>query len=383
MNLFLDRTISRRGFLKACGAAVLAGGLVPRLLKTAEAGELDLQKGLVDPQPARYFEPQTGNKVRCRLCPRGCVVAPGKRGFCRVRENRNGKYYTLAYANPCAINLDPIEKKPLFHFYPGTAVLSLAMAGCNFTCKNCQNWDISQSRPDDTDNYHVPPEAMSELALETKSPSIAYTYTEPSIYYEYVLDTSRSSRARGVRNIIKSNGYLNPEPMKELIPYLDAANIDLKGFSEDFYKTITGGTLAPVLDTIKLLKEEGVWLEITNLVIPGKNDGESMIQDLCAWISKELGPDIPLHFSRFYPQYKLLNLPPTPADTLMQARDIARQAGMNYVYIGNVPELEAENTVCPYCQRLLIERLGFDVRQNNVINGECKYCHKKIPGRWA
>jgi pyruvate formate lyase activating enzyme len=383
MNLLFERTISRRGFLKACGAAMLAGGLLPGLLKTAEARELDYQKGFVDPQPARYYEPRAGNKVLCRLCPRGCLVAPGKRGFCRVRENRNGKYHTLAYANPCTIHIDPIEKKPLFHFYPGTTALSLAMAGCNFTCKNCQNWDIAQSRPDDTYNYHVPPEDMAGLALESKSPTIAYTYTEPSIFFEYVLDTSRAARAQGIRNIIKSNGYLNREPMKELAPYLDAANIDLKGFSEDFYKTVTGGALAPVLETIKLLKKEGVWLELTNLVIPGKNDGEGLIRELCGWVSAELGPDTPLHFSRFYPQYKLTNLPPTPAETLVQAREIARQSGLNYVYIGNVPELEAENTLCPACQGMLIERLGYDVRQNNIVKGECKHCRNKIPGRWS
>jgi pyruvate formate lyase activating enzyme len=382
MNLFFDRTISRRGFLKTCGAAALAGSLLPKLLKSAEARELEYQKGFLDPQPARYYGRQSGNKVHCLLCPRGCVVTPGKRGFCRVRENRKGEYFTLAYANPCAIHIDPIEKKPLFHFIPATTALSLALAGCNFTCKNCQNWDISQSRPDDTFNYHIAPGEMVDLALEFKNPTIAYTYTEPSVFFEYVLDTSRAARVKGVRNMIKSNGYLNPEPMRELAPYLDAANIDLKGFRDDFYKDVTGGTLAPVLATIKRLKKEGVWLEITNLVIPEKNDGEDMIKELCVWIMTELGPDVPLHFSRFYPQYKLANLPPTPADTLVRVRDAAKDAGLNYVYIGNVPELDAENTTCPNCGKLLIERQGYDVQQNNLLKGECKFCHKKIPGRW-
>ena len=383
MNLFFDQAVTRRGFLKACGAAALGGYLLPKLLKVAEARELDYKKGYLDPQPARYYDKMAGNKIRCRLCPRRCAVASGKRGFCRVRENRKGAYYTLAYSNPCTIHIDPIEKKPLFHFFPATTALSLALAGCNFTCKNCQNWDISQSRPDDTYNYPVPPGEMADLALEFKSPTIAYTYTEPSVFFEYVLDTSREARAKGVRNIIKSNGYLNPEPMKELIPHLDAANIDLKGFREDFYRDITGGTLAPVLETIKLLKKEGVWLEITNLVIPGKNDAEDMVNELCAWIRDELGPDIPLHFSRFYPQYKLANLPPTPTDTLDRIRDAARKAGLNYVYIGNVPELDGENTSCPDCKKVLIERQGFDVRQNHIIKGKCKFCHKEIPGRWV
>jgi pyruvate formate lyase activating enzyme len=382
MNVFFHQTISRRSFIKACGVAVFSGLILPKLFKVAEAGELELKKGYLNPRPARFYDKLTGNKVRCRLCPRGCVVAEGKRGFCRDRENRNGDYFTLAYSNPCTIHIDPIEKKPLFHFYPGTTALSAAMAGCNFTCKNCQNWDISQSRPDDTFNYKMTPEEMAALAVENHNPTIAYTYTEPSVFFEYVLETSQAARKQGIRNIIKSNGYLNPEPMKELIPYLDAANIDLKGFSEDFYKDIPGGTLAPVLETIKLLKKEGVWLEVTNLVIPDKNDSEAMINNLSAWMKSELGPDVPLHFSRFYPQYKLANLPPTPTDTLVKAADIAVQAGLNFVYIGNVPELGGENTSCPRCKRLLIERQGYDVLQNNLKEGKCKFCQKEIPGRW-
>jgi pyruvate formate lyase activating enzyme len=334
-------------------------------------------------QPARYYDGLAERAVRCRLCPRQCQVTAGGRGFCRARENRAGKYYTLVYSNPCSLHIDPIEKKPLFHFHPATTALSVAMAGCNFSCKNCQNWDISQSRPDDTYNLEVTPEEMAELAIENGNRTIAYTYTEPSIFFEYVLDTSKAARRRGVKNIIKSNGYLNPDPLNELIPVLDAANIDLKGYSEDFYRDLTGGTMAPVLATIQRLNEAGVWLEITNLVIPGKNDSPDMIEGLCRWIVDTLGHDVPLHFSRFYPQYQLPNVPPTPAATLLRAAETARAAGITYVYIGNVPELSQESTVCPKCGRVLVERRGYDILQYHVSDGACAYCRKTIPGRWS
>lgn len=381
MNLFFEQTVSRRNFLKKCGVVALSGIILPKLVKFGEAQEA--QHGFIKPQKALHHEKLADKKVRCLLCPRKCIVPKNKRGFCRVRENRDGEYYTLVHSNPCAIHIDPIEKKPLFHFLPSTFALSLATAGCNFTCKNCQNWDISQSRPDDTINFEVSPKEMVNLALKYKTPTIAYTYTEPVVYYEYMLETARIAKNRGVANIYHSNGYINEKPLLELIPYLDGANVDLKGYSNDFYKDITGGTLSPVLETLKTLRKKGVWLEITNLVIPTKNDSENMIQELCVWIKKELGKETPIHFSRFYPQYKLQNLPPTPVETLSKAAGIAQTIGLEYVYIGNVPGIAEENTYCPQCGKIIIERRGYDIRAINVKDGRCKFCKRKIAGKWS
>jgi pyruvate formate lyase activating enzyme len=299
-----------------------------------------------------------------------------------VRENRDGDYYTLVHANPCAVHIDPIEKKPLFQFLPGTAALSIATAGCNFTCKNCQNYDISQARPDDTINVELFPEDVVALALKYDTPTIAYTYTEPTIFFEYMLETAKIARKKGVLNIYHSNGYINQEALNALAAYLDGANVDLKGFSNAFYQEITGGTLDPVLQTLKTLKKRGVWLEITNLVIPTKNDSDEMIRELCSWIESELGKETPVHFSRFYPQYKLQNLPPTPVETLKRASEIAHQTGLDYVYIGNVPGVEEENTYCPGCGKVAIGRTGYHVSTFRIRNGECEFCGEEIAGRW-
>uniref|UniRef100_A0A7C4XLJ0 AmmeMemoRadiSam system radical SAM enzyme n=1 Tax=candidate division WOR-3 bacterium TaxID=2052148 RepID=A0A7C4XLJ0_UNCW3 len=341
-----------------------------------------MKEGFVKPKKASYYEKLSQKKIQCRLCPRECVVPNNSKGFCRARKNINGEYYTLVHSNPCAVHIDPIEKKPLFHFLPGTTALSLATAGCNFTCKNCQNWDISQASPEETTNIEISPEKMVELAIEYKTPTIAYTYTEPSIFYEYMLDIAKIAHKKGIFNIYHSNGYLNQKPLEELIPYLDGANVDLKGFSEEFYREITGGALKPVLETLKTLKKKKVWLEITNLVIPTKNDSAEMISEMCEWIKAELGEDVPIHFSRFYPHYKLQNLPPTPIETLKRATQIARKTGLQFVYIGNVPGIEEENTYCPGCKEILIHRKGYDIRKVNIKNGRCKFCNKEIPGKW-
>ncbi|MBN2619846.1 AmmeMemoRadiSam system radical SAM enzyme [candidate division WOR-3 bacterium] len=380
MDLFFERVISRRDFLKTCGILTLSSAVIPHLLQTAHAQEGSI--GFTQPVEALYYEQLPEQKVRCSLCPRFCTVPKSGRGFCRVRENRDGTYYTLAYANPCAIHIDPIEKKPLYHFLPGTTVLSLATAGCNFTCKNCQNWDISQAQPDETYNYHLTPAAIAQLAQHNATPTIAYTYTEPTVFFEYMLATAKKARALGIRNVYHSNGYINPEPLRELAPYLDGANVDLKAMSDDFYASITGGTLSPVLETLKNLKEHGVWLEITNLIIPTRNDSADMIKDLCQWINRELGPDTPVHFSRFYPQYKIQNLPPTPVSTLKNAAAIARAAGLLYTYIGNVPDVDEENTFCPHCGKKIIERKGYTISRVAIKENNCSFCSTRISGVW-
>jgi pyruvate formate lyase activating enzyme len=310
------------------------------------------------------------------------VVAPGQKGFCRVRRNDKGEYKTLVHSNPCAVHIDPIEKKPLFHFLPGTSALSLATAGCNFTCKNCQNYDISQASPEDTYNYNITPGEMVQLAIEYQTPTIAYTYTEPTVFFEYMLETAKKAREKKILNIYHSNGYINRKPLLELSEYLDGANVDLKGFSEDFYEEITGGTLQPVLDTLVTLKEQGVWLEITNLVIPGVNDTDERLSAMCRWIKEELGSGIPVHFTRFSPMYKLQNIPPTPLETLRKAHGIARHAGLEYVYVGNVPGTREESTYCSKCEKPIIIRKGYNVAKMNLDGGKCKFCGTEIPGRW-
>ncbi len=380
--LFFERIITRRSFLKILGSVALGGVFFKDIIKNISAKEFDRKIGLVLPKPALYYERLPKKVIKCVLCPRYCIVPVGNKGFCRARKNIDGEYRTLVHSNPCAVHIDPIEKKPLFHFLPGTTAMSLATAGCNFTCKNCQNWDISQAGPEETENVEISPEKIVELALQYKTPTIAYTYTEPSIFYEYMLDIAKLAHKNGVLNIYHSNGYLNQEPLKELTKFLDGANVDLKGFSEDFYRDITGGTLQPVLDTLKTLKKSGVWLEITNLIIPTKNDDEKMIKKMCEWIRDELGRDVPVHFSRFYPQYKLQNLPPTPVETLQKAAGIAKVTGLQFVYIGNVPGMKEESTFCPKCNKLIIERKGYTILQVNIKDGKCKFCKKEIPGRW-
>lgn len=380
--LFFEKWFTRRQFIKSLVGIGIGSLFSKTIINKLSAQELIGKTGFIKPFPALYYKKLNNKKVQCLLCPRECVVPVGNKGFCRVRKNIKGDYYTLVHSNPCAIHIDPIEKKPLFHFLPGTTALSLATAGCNFTCKNCQNWDISQASPEQTDNIEISPQKVVDLAVQYLTPTIAYTYTEPSVFYEYMLDIARLAHKRGILNIYHSNGYLNPKPLEALIPYLDGANIDLKGFSEEFYKDLTSGTFAPVLNTLKILKKNGVWLEITNLVIPTKNDKEEMIKEMCEWIKNELGCEVPVHFSRFYPHYKLQNLAPTPIETLQNAAEIARQAKLKYVYIGNVPGIKEESTYCPKCRKILIERKGYRIIQMNLKKGKCKFCGTEIPGRW-
>ncbi len=323
------------------------------------------------------------NSVTCQLCPRMCLIQEGKSGFCRARKNIKGRLYSLGYNQPCSIHVDPMEKKPFFHVLPGGAAFSIACAGCNFRCQFCQNWEISQSSPLETANYFFTPEKIVAMAAKNRCAGIAYTYSEPTNFYEYMLDIARLARQKKILNIYHSNGFINPQPLKQLCKYLDAANIDLKGFSDRFYAQLCEGELEPVLATLKTLKQEGVWLEITNLIIPGYNDNPEEIKRMCEWIKTNLGPDVPLHFSRFFPSYRMTNMAPTPVQTMEKAREIAKKAGLNYVYLGNLPGNPAENTYCPGCGRAVIERSGYSIMENNIKDGKCKFCGKRIPGIWT
>jgi pyruvate formate lyase activating enzyme len=376
---WLGRQYSRRAFLQG-GACALA--LLGLPLPLRPAGAQELRSGFSVPHPALYFQPIAKGLIECRLCPRKCEVKDGERGDCLVRENRGGKYVTLAYANPCAVHLDPIEKKPFFHVLPGTLSFSIATAGCNLHCKFCQNWEISQNRPEKTFNYHLPPDQVVAKAQEGLCPSIAYTYVEPIIFYEYMLDTARLARKAGLLNTCHSAGYINSEPLQPLAEVLDAACIDLKSFDPQFYRDLVGGELAPVLRTLQTLRQHGVHVEIVNLVIPQHNDQAKTIGDMCAWIRDELGPLTPMHFSRFYPLYKMQNHYPTPVSVLEQAREIALKKGLKYVYLGNIPAHKAENTFCHHCGKMIIQRTGYRIGEVKMKDGKCGYCGTKIPGIW-
>ena len=332
---------------------------------------------------ALFWDKLKGNTVQCRLCPRRCVIPEGRRGYCGVRVNHKGKLFTLAYNNPVAVAIDPIEKKPFFHVLPGTGALSIAVAGCNLRCIFCQNRNISQETPDKTVNYNITPQEIVNLAKKYKVPSIVFTYTEPTIFYEYMLDIAKLAKKSGLHVGMHTCGYINPEPLKKLLKYMDFVDVDLKSFSDKFYQELGNGAhLAPILQTLKVIKESGTHLEITTLVIPGKNDSEKEIRAMCAWIKNNLGADTPLSFSRFFPQFKLKNIPPTPIETLKKAYSIAKEVGLKYVYIGNVPGIKEESTFCPHCGKVLIKRFGYSILENNIVGGKCKFCGTKIKGVW-
>jgi len=338
-----------------------------------------------DRQPSRVTFCHTehgGSQVKCLLCPKGCLISEGKRGDCGVRENVGGTLYTMTYGNPCTRHIDPIEKKPLFHFLPGSAAYSISTAGCNLHCLYCQNWQISQVRPEDIPSIRLMPEEVVEEALRYGSPSIAYTYAEPIIFYEYMYDMATVARSQGVRSVVISAGYINQEPLEQLCSVVDAIKIDLKGINERFYREVCSATLGPVLETIRTIARSGIHLEIVNLVVPTLNDDLGDMRELAAWVRDEVGPDVPLHFSRFGPQYRLQNLPPTPVRTLRQAREIAMEEGLHYVYIGNVPGDPAAHTYCPRCGDALILRSGFSVLEMHLEEGCCPFCGEEIPGVW-
>jgi pyruvate formate lyase activating enzyme len=331
---------------------------------------------------ARYQEKLPDHVVSCHLCPHNCTIHDGKHGICHTRVNYMGELYSIAYGNPCSVSIDPIEKKPLFHFFPGTKIFSLATAGCNFRCLNCQNWQISQTRPKYHEHYELLPEDVVQNAISHEIDSIAFTYTEPTVFYEYIYDTAKVAHEKGLKTVIVSNGFINEKPLLDLCPYLDAANIDLKCFDDSVYHQLTGGRLQPVLDTLKTLKDRGVWLEITNLLVPGFSESKEMIGAMCDWLVENEFADTPLHFSRFFPTYKLSHLPPTSESALIRVKEIAEKKGMKYVYIGNIPALNGENTYCPACKQMLVERNGYEVKRNLIHKGLCSFCGEPIAGVW-
>jgi len=354
----------------------------------------------------RHWEKQ-GKDVLCQLCANECLLEPESRGRCRNRVNKNGTLYTLAYGNPCAFHVDPIEKKPLYHFLPETRAFSIATAGCCLRCLHCQNWEISQAKPEETKDPRDPevradlarlerlslserarlsmfPEDVVSLAKASRSQSIAYTYSEPSVFFEYMYDSAKLAREHRIKNVWVTCGYLREPGRKELFTVLDAANVTLKSISEKMYRVLNTASLQPVLDTLLMLHREGVWFEVTHLMVPTYTDDLAETEKLCGWLVEKLGPDRPVHFLRFFPQHKLTHLPPTPAQLLLKAREVARKAGLRYVYIGGAPEIrDSGTTYCPHCKEPVIERRYMTVTRSEIENGSCGGCKTKIAGVWS
>ena len=334
-------------------------------------------------QEARFYRKLEGGRVQCELCPHGCVVSDGKRGVCGVRANRDGILYSLVHSRVSAANVDAIEKKPLFHYLPGTSAFSIATVGCNLRCKYCQNWDISQSRPETSAAEWMPPEVVVELARQCGCASIAYTYNEPAIWAEFMMETADAARAAGLGNVAISNGYVQHEALVEAYGRMDAVKIDVKAFTEKFYREIAGAALKPVLENLVTLRGLGKWIEIVYLVVPTLNDSDEELKGLAKWIKGNLGKDVPLHFTRFHPEFELRDLPSTPVAALERARGFAVAEGLEYVYIGNVPGHAAQDTCCPGCGKLLVERTGFTVTQMKIgAEGACPFCKRAIAGVW-
>ncbi len=334
---------------------------------------------------AMFWDKLEGEKVRCGLCRFRCLIADGHRGLCGVRENRQGVLFSLVYGRLVAENVDPIEKKPLFHYLPGSTSYSIATVGCNFRCRHCQNADISQwpHSGREIPGLVMSPQQVVDHALHSGCRSISYTYTEPTIFYEYALDTATLARSKGLGNVFVTNGYITSEALERIAPVLDAANVDLKGFSEEFYHDVTGASLQGVLDCLRDYRRLGIWLEVTTLIIPGLNDSDAELGKIARFIRDELGEQVPWHVTAFYPTYQMTDRPPTPVATLRKARRIGLDAGLRHVYVGNVPRDEGENTYCPGCGELLLERSGFRLGRASLHKGICDHCQTVVAGVWS
>ena len=365
------RTFLKTGLCGAAGTVICPGSLC------ASPAEKPWKWSRV-----ALYQVETPRGIRCQICPNECTLKEGELSDCHNRKVYDGKLYTIAYGNPCAIHIDPIEKKPLYHFKPGSSAFSIATAGCNLACLNCQNWTISQSSPEETQNYDLMPDKVVSQALKYNCDSIAYTYSEPITFYEYMYDSAKVAHDAGIKNVLVSAGYIYNEPLLKLCKVIDAANIDLKSLDDAIYLKLNAGKLEPILNALKTLKDEGVWLEITNLVIPSWTDDLDMIKRMCGWLSENGFSDTPLHFSRFHPQHKLQRLPSTPVQILESAKQIALAEGLDYVYIGNVPGNSSTHTTCPHCNHMLVERSGYHIATFQIDTDSCPNCSHKIPGIW-
>ncbi len=386
MNMAENKKISRREFIARClkytGAAAIGLSGLDIFAENKKNLFMEPTDDIWKWNTLAHYYTKTEKGVICGLCPNACLIKPSDKGACQTRVNYKNDLYAINYGNPCSINIDPIEKKPLYHFFPESTAFSLATAGCNFHCLNCQNWQISQVSPFDTKNYDLFPKDVVAYAKKNDCKSIAYTYTEPVVFYEYAYDTAKLAREAGIKNVFISNGYINEIPLRKICKYIDAANINLKGFKDDIHRKLNGGMLEPVKKSLKIFKEEGVWLEITNLIVPSWTDDLDMIKAMCEWLYDEGFSECPLHFSRFFPMYKLTQLPTTPVDVLNKAHDIAIAAGIKYVYVGNVPGTEYDDTYCPKCHKKLVERKGYTIISNHIKDKKCGFCGEKINGIW-
>jgi len=373
------RNISRRELLGgSClvACAALAWPFVP----VVDAAALDRPSKSVEDL---YYSRLPGNRTQCHLCPRQRVLEDGQTCFCRTRTNRGGTLYNTAYNNPCALHIDPLEKAPLYHVIPGSKTLALALAGCNLRCLYCQNWEISQKTPSETKNLYMTPSDVVKGALEKGCRFISFSYTEPAAYFRYVTDVAVEAKRCGIVTTVSTASFMNPDPIREWCKTVDIFCVALKGSTEEFYQRVCGASMAPVLRAMEVIREEGKWLEIATLVVPTINDDIPSFRDVSSWICKNLGSDVPLHFVRFSPAYKLRNLPPTPVKTLDTARAVARETGLKYVYVENLPAHEGNSTYCASCLAPIIKRVGFEVIENAVVGGKCRFCGTTIPGIWS
>lgn len=365
--------LNRRQFLGVTAASGLAIGL---------PGQLQLLANQESSHEAEYAVKQASGRWQCQLCPNGCVPGEGENGICRARGLRNGRYVSLVYGLPCVIAIDPVEKMPLFHYHVKSPALSVSTAGCNLACQYCQNWQFSQKSPAETTNFAMSPEDVIVRALDFQTHSIGFFYTEPIIYIEFMKDVARLARKNGLKTIMVTAGYIKPEPLKDLLELIDIFVVGYKGFTQEYYTDVIAGMLAPVQNTLKILKDSGCHFEVVSLLVPGKNDSEEQIKIGAKWYLENLGPDVPWHFSRFLPEFKLKNLPPTPNTTLEMARNTALAMGIKYVYTGNNPGQEGNHTYCPGCGKKVVERLGFQVLRSLLSRGKCPDCNYQLPGVW-